>query len=396
MPAKATVAGQSVEIEQIQRGGVLTLSAGHAVHDTYAAFLSPLLPAFIENLALSKTEAGLLSVFYQIPSLLQPAIGHLADRVSLRHLVIVAPAAIAVSMSLLGVAPAYGFLALLLTVAGIASATLHAVGPAMTGKLSGSKLGQGMGLWMVGGELGRTLGPLVVVTAIQFLTLRGTPWLMVGGFVASLLLYLRLKGVSGSASHSQVGLPQRPALRAMASFLVPLVGLLLARAFFVVALGTFLPTFLTEEGADLWFAGVSLSILEGAGVVGALVGGSLSDRLGRRRMIAASLVGTPILMLAFLATAGWVRFPLLVLLGLVALSITPVLMAVVQETFPENRALANGVYQACNFLIRSGAVVVLGVISDRFSMHTAFAVSAVIPLVGLPFLRLLPSKEPRG
>ena len=80
------------EAEAFDTGQVLTIVGAHAVHDTYTGFLPPLLPLFIQNLALSRTEAGLLTVFNQGPSLLQPLIGHLADRASLRTLVILAPA----------------------------------------------------------------------------------------------------------------------------------------------------------------------------------------------------------------------------------------------------------------------------------------------------------------
>ncbi len=152
--------------EGFQAGRVVTVSFGHAVHDTYTAFLAPLLPAFIAKLALSRTEAGALTVFMQGPSLLQPFIGHLADRVNLRYFVILAPAVTAAMMSMLGVAPNYAVLALLLTVVGLSSAALHAVVPVLAGRLSGRNLGRGMGFWMVGGELGRTVGPIVIVSAV--------------------------------------------------------------------------------------------------------------------------------------------------------------------------------------------------------------------------------------
>ena len=144
-------AAPATEAERFQTGRVLTISAGHAVHDTYTAFLPSLLPIFIENLSLSNTRAGLLTVLLQGPSLLQPFIGHMADRVGLRLLFILAPAVSAVLMSLLGVAPAYGFVAIFLVMAGLSSASIHAVGPVVAGNLSGQSLGRGMGLWMVGG-----------------------------------------------------------------------------------------------------------------------------------------------------------------------------------------------------------------------------------------------------
>lgn len=393
MSAEAMTSTASPETEQFQVGRVLTLTVGHTVHDTYAAFLSPLLPLFIETLDLSRTAAGLLSVFYQGPSLLQPLIGHLSDQMPghrVRYGVILAPTVAGVAMSLLGVMPAYGLLALFLTVAGLNSAILHSIGPVMAGRLSGKSLGQGMGVWMVGGELGRTLGPVVIAAAVQWLTLEGTPWLMFGGFLTSILLYARLQNVPGRP----VSRAERPAwrqmLQVMRPLLVPLVGIITVRAFMLAALSTYLPVFLTEEGAALWFAGISLSVLEAAGVVGALLGGGLSDRLGRRTVLLASLILTPALMFAFLAADDWSRFPLLLLLGFTALSLTPVIMALVQESFPENRALANGAYMALSFGLRAGAVVVLGAIGDFWGMRTAFTVSALIPLLGVPFLLLMP------
>lgn len=71
------------------------------------------------------------------------------------------------------------------------------------------------------------------------------------------------------------------------------------------------------------------------------------------------------------------------------LSVGPVLMALVQESLPENRALANGVYMALSFIIRSAVIVVLGAIGDLFSLRTAFGASAVITVAGLPLIPLL-------
>ena len=389
---EAATTVRAAEAERFQTDGVLTISAGHAVHDTYTAFLAPLLPAFIANLALSRTEAGLLSVFMQGPSLLQPFIGHLADRVNLRYLVILSPAVTAAMMSLLGIAPGYGVLALFLMAAGLSSASLHSVAPVMAGNLSGRSLGRGMGFWMVGGELGRVLGPIVIVSAVRLLGLEGTPWLMIGGFWASAVLYVRLEDVSTQPGNAGQGLPWRQALRSMGPLLLPLTGVVVARLFMVRSLTTYLPIFLSEEGADLWLAGASLSLLEAGGVVGALLGGAVSDRLGRRLVLFISMLTTPLLTFAFLTIDSWPKFLLLPLMGFTALSVTPVIMALVQESFPENRALANGVYMSLSFVLGSGVVVALGVMGDLFGLRLAFTASAVVALVGLPLVLLLPRK----
>ena len=392
MAVHSIAAADTLDEERFQTGRVVTIAASHAVHDTYTAFLPSLLPVFIANLSLSTTGAGLLQVFIQWPSLLQPLIGHLADRVSLRYLVILAPAVTGIMMSLLGIAPSYAVLAMLLIVAGLSSASIHAVAPVMAGRLSGRSLGRGMGYWMVGGELGRTLGPIVIVTAIRLLTLEGTPWLMIGGLLASILLYLRLRDVPGRPSNPDQGLPWREALGDTRTIVIPLVGITVVRAFVVAALATYLPTFLTREGVDLWLAGAALSVFQIGGVMGALVAGSISDRLGRGRVLLVSMVATSLLMFVFMSITGWSQFPVLLVLGFTSLSAVPVLMALVQESFPENRALANGVFMAVTFVIQSGAVVIMGVIGDLFGLRLAYTASAVILLAGVPLVLLLPAR----
>ena len=394
--------GRAAPIEaddfRFQTDRVGTIAAAHAVHDTYTAFLPALLPVLINKLLLSKTEAGLLSVFLQAPSFLQPFIGHLADRHGLRLVVVFAPAVSGAMMSLLGwTSGTFGYVALaaLLTVAGISSAGLHAVAPVMAGRYSGRSLGRGMGFWMVGGELGRTLGPIVIVTAIAFLTLEGTALLMIIGFATSALLFVRLKDAPAQTARSQNPLDWRPALKRMRSLMIPLFLLIFTRSFMTISLTIYLPTFLTEEGASLWVAGAALSVLELSGIVGALTGGSLSDRLGHRRVLLLATLTTPIFLYLFLNVRGWVLFPVLLLSGFTLLSTVPVVMALVQESFPENRALANGVYMLISFLVRSAAVVIVGVIGDLVGLRWAFAISGVLMWAGVPLIFLLPTPPNR-
>ena len=378
--------------QYFQTGRVLTIAVGHTLHDTFTGFLPPLLPVLITSLSLSKTEAGLLRVFLQGPSLLQPVIGHLADRVNLRFLGILAPAVTAIVMSLVGIAPDYTALILLLTVAGLSSANFHAILSVAAGRLSGHRLGRGMSFWMFGAELGRALGPIVIVSAIRLLGVARTPWLMVAGWLGSVLLYVRLRDVPFQPSRQQQDLSWQLAMRGMGRFMVPLLGIIVARAFLFQALTTYLPTFLSEEGVDLWLAGTSLTVLEAAGTLGALAGGSLSDRLGRRPVLAASLLTSPLVMLLFLATDSWIRFLALLPLGLTAFSIAPTLMALTQESFPQNPSLANGIYMALTFVTGSVMAVVAGALGDLFGLRWTFAASAVVALLGVPFVWFLPSR----
>jgi FSR family fosmidomycin resistance protein-like MFS transporter len=375
-----------------QTGYVLTFTFVHGVHDTYSAFMAPLLPALISKFSLSMTEAGFLDFSRTIPALLQPVIGHLGDRVNLRYLIILAPAIAGTLMSLLGVAPSYAILILLALGAGLASAGLHAVAPPVAGRFSGANLGWGMGIWMVGGSLGFALGPVLVVAVLERVGLRGTPWLMIGGWIASAVLFVRLRHVSTLAPATQDRGSLRQGLEELKPLMGPLLAITATWALLISARATFLPTFLTQEGESLWFAGIALTVQTGVGWIGALAGGAISDRVGRRVVVFSAMASAAVLMLVFLAIGGWMRLFILMLMGMTTPAARTVLMALVQENCPNNRAMANGMFLAISFILESGSAVVMGALGDLLGLRMAFAISGVVLLLGSPLVRLLPSR----
>ncbi len=382
--------------DEFQTGRVTTIAAGHAVHDTFTAFLPPLLPHFVESFSLSNTAAGALAAFLQLPSLLQPVIGHLADRTTLRWIVILGPAVTGTVMSFLGWAPGYVALALLLTLAGTSVAAFHATAPVAIGYLSGNRLGRGMGFWMVGGETGRALGPLVVVSALAVMSIKSMAFLSLAAIATSVFLYFRLRDVPLRTKDDGEQVPWRTAVRAMAGIMLLLGALVAVRSMMVMATTLFLPLYLIEEGASLWLAGAALSIVEIAGIGGAFAGGWISDHVGRRAVMVLGQVVAPISLIAFLATDGWVRVAILPIIGFSLLAVPPVLMALVQERFPQSRALANGVYLSMNFAIRSVAAIAYGAFGDAFGLSTSMYIAAAAMSLGLPLIWMIsPSAESR-
>ncbi|NQV08045.1 MFS transporter [bacterium] len=385
------------EAGAFETGRITTVAAGHAVHDTFTAFLPPLLPRLVESMSLSTTAAGGLTVFLAVPGLLQPVIGRLADTTSLRWMVVAAPGVTGTLMTLMGVGSSYWALAAILMMAGLSVAALHSVGPAVIGRLAGSSVGRGMGFWMVGGELGRTIGPIVVVSVVGVAGLNGLPVLAPFALLTSAILYWRLRGVPLAPPPRAADHPDwRVSLMRMRRVMTVLSGLVAMRALMTMAAVTYLPLYLTDQGVSLWFAGAALSILEAAGVVGAMAGGWVSDRIGRKAVLYAAHIISPLLLLTLVTVDGWMRVPVLLALGLALLSITPVSMALVQDQFPEDRAFANGVYLAMAFAIRSAAAIGVGLVADSFGLTVAFVGASVVMLVGVPIIALLPEESRTG
>ncbi len=378
------------ESGSFQTSQVLPIAAAHFIHDIYTAFVPTLLPVLIQKFSLSLTQAGSLNIALQMPGLLNPLIGYLADRVSLRYFVILAPAITATLITSMGFAPNYFALVLLLFTAGISVAAFHAPAPAMIGRVAGRQVGLGMSVFMTAGELSRTIGPLIAVWAVSNWTLDGLYRTLPLGWAASLVLYIRLRHVS-----ARPGKPGslRSATPLLASLFLPLALINLARDFMLESLSTYLPTFMQLRGASLAVAGGALSVLSFAGAAGALVSGPVSDRIGRRRVILATTLASIILMLVFLKVQGWLVVPVLVALGFTVLSTTPVMMAMVQEQMPENRAVGNGLYMVLSFVLRPIATLAVGAVGDRFGLEQAFFWSALAALLAIPPIWMLPKRR---
>jgi len=372
-------------------GQILGLSISHFIHDVYSSFLAPLLPLLIEKLSMSLAQAGFLSTVMQIPALLNAHIGVLADRISVRFFIILAPAMTAIPMSLIGLAPSYAVLLILLFITGISVSVFHVPSPVMVSRLSGSRKGRGMSFFMTGGELARTVGPLVAVGAVSVLGLEGFYPIMIFGLMASIWLYFNFREVSVAADQDR-RLSVMESWRDIQHILLPLTAILVARGFMHASMAAFLPTFIKLETGNLWLAGIALTVFEATGVAGVLVAGSMSDRFGRRRILLISLLGAPISLLLFTLTGGWIRFITLLLIGFTLLSTTPVMLALVQEHARNSPAAANGLFMMASFMARSAVVVIVGFIADIIGLRAAFLISAFMGLLSIPFIFKLPRK----
>lgn len=366
---------------------VVSISIGHLLHDLYTSFLAPMLPGLIDRLSLSLTSAGVYSTLLQIPSVLNPLIGYIADKKGVRYFVIFSPALTATLMSLIGITNQPILLGGLLLAAGISSASFHATSPAIVGKASEKKTGLGMSFFMAGGGLGRTLGPLLVVWAVGYWGLENTYRLMFFGWAASIFLFFRFREIDIRPKH-------RPALRQalpkFRKFFIPLALILLLRSFMIASTNTYLPTFMTQSGAPLWLAGAALSAVELAGVGGGLVLGPVSDNLGRKSSIGGAMLISSLALIGFLFVDGWMVLPFLLILGFFSRSTGPLFLALVQDHFQGHRATSNGLFMLLSFLSTAVMLVLVGFIGDQLGLRTAYfwsafaAVFSILPLALLP------------
>jgi len=362
---------------------VAAIAAAHSLHDMYAGFLPPLLPILIEKLGLSNLGGGSLTLFYSLPSLFQPLIGSLADRHNLKILVILAPFITGTMMSLLGLATTPVVMMAMLVLAGLSSASLHAIGPALNSKYAGQKIGKSMSFWVNAGTLGYALGSILLVTVYDFLGLSKLPILAIGGAIASLSIWAGLKNANTCAGSltKQKNSPRH--WGRVLKVMLPIAFIVATRAMMTVMLSTYFPAFLRERGASTWVSGAGMTLLLVAGAFGSYVVGSLSDRFSRLHILAFVTTAHFSAMLIFLRTNNWLQIPFILVIGFLEIAALPVLMAMVQDGFVGDRAFINGLFLSINFVGTSLAVPLVGRLADLYSFQTAFQLAAWILPFGL-------------
>ena len=372
--------------ERFQTDKVFLVSLAHFFHDTYTAFLAPLLPVLKQHYGFSLTFAGFLSVIQRMPMMLNPLIGILAERTKARYFVIFSPAVTAISMSLVGVSHSKTFLIIIVLVSGISSSFFHVPSPVMIKRVSGSRVGRGMSFFMGGGELARTIGPVIALGAVELWGLHGLTKMIPVGILASFLLWMRFRNipisskVSHSTFHGYLG-----TLKEIFPVIYAIAMIFFFRTAMKSALTFYLPVFLENRGESLWFAGISLSVLQGSGVVGTLFAGNLSDKIGKKNMLKISTIVTPFLMFAFLYTSGIVQIGVLVLIGLFLFITGPVFLAIVNDLKVKHSNLVNGVYMTTTFIIGALMVMLVGFLGDHLDLELTYKITAFMALGAIPF-----------
>lgn len=116
------------------------------------------------------------------------------------------------------------------------------------------------------------------------------------------------------------------------------------------------------------------------GAIGGIIGGYLSDRFGRKKLIVISLIATTPLLFGFLYTSGLTSTILLALAGTTLLSSFSVTVVAAQEAIPNNKSLAAGLSLGFAGGLSSLAIIPIGRIGDIFGLSTAIVIFFALPI----------------
>ncbi|MFZ2445118.1 MAG: MFS transporter [Syntrophobacteraceae bacterium] len=376
-----------------ETGKILCISLAHLFNDWYMNYIPTLLPFLVAaGMPVSK-GAFLISAFTITSSLLQPVSGYLVDQKSQRWLVYAGTLWMAVLLSLTGVVENYALLIVVVTLAGLGTAAFHPQASAMVTAASGGRKGLYQALFITFGNLGWAITPLIVVPFTQKYGMELTPLFALPGIFAALLLRFSAPEDSSAAIRTPPP-PLRTTIRPLRGVLGRVVVVVALRSLASFGLIAFLTLYLEHKGVALLPASRLLSLMLFMGALGGLVGGHLSDRIGRKPVIVGSLVLASPLFYLFLGTSGPLSYFLLACAGAVLPASFSVTVVVAQEAIPQNAAMAAGLM--LGFAIGAGGLGVglVGLMVEYAGIDRALHLLIWLPLLaGLIGLGLKPDSR---
>ncbi|HEV8354508.1 MAG TPA: MFS transporter [bacterium] len=372
-------------------------TAAHFLNDLHYAFLAPLLPLVVVKFNLSLTLAGLLATILNSSSALsQPVFGAFADQMQRRIFVVLGPTLTIVAMALVGLVPSYEALIVVLLIAGTGTSSFHPQAASTAGYASGPRKGTGLSLFVAGGEFGFALGPLWIALVVSTLGLRATWVAALPGLAACAVLWTQVR--SQPTAHAARERSLRQDLRGVIRPLGLLWLLVALRNIIILSFITFLPLLLRERGGTLLAGGAAVFFFGGVGAIGGLLGGALSDRLGRRAVLVLSMaIGTPLLY-AFLHLRGPWGFVLLALGGVSYYLTAAVTIVMAQQIMPHRASVASSIVMGLAWGSGGLALTGVGALADAVSLQTALTYVLALVVPALLVVAVLPSvaTEPTG
>lgn len=372
----------------------VAVALAHGMNDLYSGFLHPLLPRIMETLGLNVALAATLAMTLSLAgSLVQPAVGHLADRYGRRAFVVIGPAMSAIFMSLIGVAPSFLVLAVFLALAGLGSAAFHppgAVIAASSGKASSR--GARYSFFSFSGALGYALGPLVAVAIVTRGGLEALPYAAIPMFIVLPAVFLLVPSGSHERRQARSNDSSLSLRRVLRGSLALVFGISAVSAFMQRVYLTMKPILVAEMGGSEQAGATALSIYLAAQAVGSLSGGMLADRMDRRRLLIwLSALSLPSHALAFLLPAGSAGAILAtVAAGFLNMALLPPLVLIAQELLPHGESLGSGIAMGAAWAAGSVAVLGIGLLADQIGVLAAALVAVPMTALGVLFAWRLP------
>jgi FSR family fosmidomycin resistance protein-like MFS transporter len=256
---------------------------------------------------------------------------------------------------------------------------------------AGGRRGLAQSVFQVGGNFGSSLGPLLAAVIIASRGFSHVVWFSPLALAAIVILYFvgrwyreRVSAGGGKTAPSRrtdaPGLPRGRIITAVVILLV----LIFSKFFYLAGMSSYYTFYLIAKfGLSIQAAQLHLFLFQVSVAAGTVIGGPVGDRIGRKYVIWASILGvapfTLVLPYVGLPATTALAFPI----GVILSSAFPSILVYAQELLPGNLGLISGLFLGFAFGMGGIGSAVLGAVADHTSIQHVYRLTAFLPLLGL-------------
>jgi FSR family fosmidomycin resistance protein-like MFS transporter len=381
-----------IETTHINKKAIFALFLIHFIGDFFQSFIRPLLPVMANKFELSLAQVGLITgIATFMAFLIQPLFGYIADRYKTRLILLIGSLLGAICIPMVGLAPYFWIVLVLIGLGSISSAIYHPTAAGMVSVYAGPRTGFAMSIFGLGGTLGFTLGPIVCSGYVTLMGLQRLPILTIFGLLVFVILFIMIPATEGDGhSRSDFFGTLKESLGKVWKPVLLIWSVAFSRAFVEQSLLTFIPVLTAAEGHSLVSVGGIVSLFTIGGSISALVCGHLVDRIGFKPVYFFTFALSSPSLLLFINADGRYIYPFALLTGFFVLATLFPALALAQKVVPEGRSLVSSIIMGLAMGIAGLMMPLTGKIADIFGIRMVLNCIGFIPLAALLLIRNLP------
>jgi FSR family fosmidomycin resistance protein-like MFS transporter len=362
------------------------------MNDALQSVVSASYPIIKDELQLSFQQIGLITLTYQISaSVFQPMVGLYFDKRPSVWSLPVGMTFTLIGLIMLAFSTTLPWMLCSVFLVGMGSSTFHPEASRLTSWASGGKRGLAQSVFQVGGNLGGSLGPLMVAAIVVPYAHSNIAYFSILSFIAILVMLfisrwyrMRLRLIPEQKQSEKVRIrPSLPLSKTIFTILILLI-LIFSKYVYMASLTSYYTFYMIEKfDVTVQHSQIYLFVFLIATAIGTLIGGPLGDRIGRKYVIWLSIVGAaPFALMMPHADLAW-TVALSFCTGLMLSSAFPAILVYAQELLPYKLGLVSGLFFGFAFGVAGIASAILGKQADIHGIETIYNICSYMPLIGL-------------
>ena len=361
----------------------------HLLNDTMQALLPALYPVLKSAFNLDFGQIGLITLTFQLTaSLLQPAVGFYTDHRPQPYSLVAGMGLSLTGLLVLSVAPTYHLLLLSAALVGMGSAVFHPESSRVARMASGGRHGLAQSLFQMGGNTGSALGPLLAAFVVVPRGQRSIAWFSAAALAGMIILsrvgaWYNAHRRSAAKIRSATPPHDFPRGKVVGALTILLI-LVFSKNVYLASISSYYTFFLIERfGLSVQSAQLHLFVFLGAVAAGTIIGGPVGDRLGRKWVIWASILGVLPFTLALPYVNLFWTGVLSVAIGVILASAFSAILVFAQELVPGRVGMVSGLFFGFAFGTAGIGAALLGDLADRGGIELVYRLCSYLPALGL-------------